>query len=51
VAKVLEGQGVPVPGYGCSVCHCFSHLFRIRGCGFLGEFMHELRLKRIGSVR
>lgn len=50
VAEVLEGRGVPVAWFGCSDCNCLSHLFRIRGCGFLGEFMRELRLKRIRSV-
>jgi len=51
VAEVLGGRGVPVAGFGCSDCHCRSHLFRIKGCGFLGEFMRELRLKRTRSVR
>ena len=51
VAGVLGGRGVPVAAFGCSDCRCKSHLFRIRGCGFLGEFMRELDLKRIRSVR
>jgi Uri superfamily endonuclease len=51
VAGLLGGRGVPVARFGCSDCRCRSHLFRIRGCGFLGEFMRELNLKRIRSVR
>ena len=51
VAGVLGGRGVPVAAFGCSDCRCKSHLFRIRGCGFLGEFMRELHLKHIRSVR
>ena len=30
-AAVLE-RGVPVKGFGCSDCRCFSHLFRVEGC-------------------
>jgi Uri superfamily endonuclease len=51
VAEVLGELGVPIAGFGCSDCRCRSHLFRISDCGFLGEFMRELPLKRIRSVR
>ena len=51
LAGVLAKRGVPVLRFGCSDCRCRSHLFRIRSCGFLGEFMRELHLKRARSVR
>jgi Uri superfamily endonuclease len=50
LAGILGERGVLVVGFGCSDCCCKSHLFRIRGCGFLGEFMRELCLKSVGSV-
>jgi Uri superfamily endonuclease len=50
VAGVLGERGVPVVGFGCSDCRCKSHLFRIRGRGFLAEFIRELCLKSVRSV-
>lgn len=51
VAGVLSERGVPVVGFGCSDCCCRSHLFVIGDCGFLGEFMRELRLEPVRSRR
>jgi len=50
VAGFLCGKGVPVAGFGCSDCGCRSHLFKISGCGFLREFMHEFRLEPAGGA-
>ena len=30
LAKHVSLKGTPVPGFGCSDCHCDSHLFRIK---------------------
>ncbi len=35
VADAVSKGGVPVKGFGCSDCSCFSHLFRVDGCEFL----------------
>ncbi len=32
--KVAE-NGEPVPRFGCSDCHCTSHLYRVKNCSFL----------------
>jgi Uri superfamily endonuclease len=41
VANKIGTQGEAVAGFGCSDCHCESHLFRIRAYDFLREFMQE----------
>ncbi len=37
LVKEVSSRGEPVMGFGCSDCHCESHLFRVRGFGFLVE--------------
>ncbi len=41
IAKNISEIGVPVKGFGSSDCKCESHLFKVDGCQFLREFMHE----------
>lgn len=41
-AVEVRKQGEPVRGFGCSDCHCISHLFRVANCAFLEEFMEPL---------
>jgi Uri superfamily endonuclease len=35
VADAVSKRGVPVRGFGCSDCSCFSHLFSVDECEFL----------------
>jgi Uri superfamily endonuclease len=44
-AKVIAERGEPINGFGCSDCHCVSHLFRIADYGFLQDSMQALNLK------
>jgi len=44
IAKVIGERGEPISGFGCSDCSCKSHLFHIRGYGFLQKLMQELNL-------
>jgi Uri superfamily endonuclease len=37
LAREVSSWGEPVRGFGCSDCRCTSHLFRVRGFGFLPE--------------
>ena len=32
IAAAVSERGVPVKGFGCSDCRCYSHLFRVEGC-------------------
>ena len=32
IAAAVSERGVPVKGFGCSDCRCYSHLFRVKGC-------------------
>jgi Uri superfamily endonuclease len=34
-ARQIADQGEPIVGFGCSDCHCLSHLFRIDDYAFL----------------
>ena len=45
VANEIGRQGEPVSGFGCSDCHCKSHLFRIRNYSFLCETMQQLKME------
>lgn len=42
VATAILQVGKPVKGFGCSDCHCISHLFKVDEC----EFLNELGLRR-----
>lgn len=37
LAGEVFSRGEPVRGFGCSDCRCTSHLFGVRGFGFLSE--------------
>jgi Uri superfamily endonuclease len=43
IARILSEKGFPVKLFGCSDCHCVSHLFRIDDYGFLRDFMGEMQ--------
>jgi Uri superfamily endonuclease len=44
IAEAIGERGEPVVGFGCSDCHCRSHLYRIDEYGFLRAFMNEFQL-------
>jgi Uri superfamily endonuclease len=44
VANQIALQGKPVSGFGCSDCHCTSHLFRLKNYSFLLKQMKPLSL-------
>jgi Uri superfamily endonuclease len=43
IADELSKRGEAIRGFGCSDCHCTSHLFRLENSEFLRNFMIELR--------
>jgi len=43
IAAAVSRRGQPVKGFGCSDCRCESHLFKVRGCGFLSNLGLKLR--------
>jgi Uri superfamily endonuclease len=45
VAKEIAERGEAINGFGCSDCHCVSHLFRIADYRFLRDSMQALNLK------
>lgn len=45
LAQVISKKGTPVAGFGCSDCHCKSHLFNITEYHFLQETMQTVRLE------
>ena len=45
LATEIGARGEAVKGFGCSDCHCTSHLFLVKECGFLLERMKPLILK------
>ncbi|MEM2130047.1 MAG: GIY-YIG nuclease family protein [Candidatus Bathyarchaeia archaeon] len=44
LAQELSKRGAPVAGFGCSDCHCKSHLLYINDYRFLQETMQTVRL-------
>ena len=44
VAVTIGKRGEAVAGFGCSDCHCRSHLFRVDDYDFLRGFMNEFQL-------
>ena len=44
-ANLLETNGQPIAGFGCSDCHCSSHLFYVQNFDFLREYMQPLRMQ------
>lgn len=42
LAKAISEKGEPVVGFGCSDCHCRSHLFQIGDYRFLQEIMETV---------
>lgn len=49
IAEKIGREGEAVPGFGCSDCHCKSHLFRVRAYDFLSEFMQEYKMAKLSA--
>lgn len=45
VANLITRTNEPVKGFGCSDCHCKSHLFRVEDTEFLKEKMQRLNVQ------
>jgi len=43
-AVLLRENGFPIDDFGCSDCHCKTHLFRIEGFNFLEKSLQRLNL-------
>jgi Uri superfamily endonuclease len=43
-AQLIANSSEPVPKFGCSDCHCKSHLFRADNFDFLNDHMKQLTL-------
>jgi len=42
-ANLLETIGQPIAGFGCSDCHCGSHLFHVQNFDLLLEYVQPLK--------
>jgi len=49
IAETIGKRGEAVVSFGCSDCHCRSHLFRVNDCDFLRAFMSEFQLNAMAS--
>ncbi len=47
LANLLAKTGEAVNGFGCSDCHCKSHLFRTSDTRFLREYMQVLDMEKL----
>ena len=45
IARLLKENAEPIAGFGCSDCHCESHLFHAENFGFLGKCMQSLTMQ------
>ena len=45
IARLLEANAQPIAGFGCSDCHCSSHLFHVQNFDFLREHMQPLKMQ------
>ena len=43
IASLLEANAQPIAGFGCSDCHCSSHLFRAQNFDFLQGYVQLLK--------
>jgi len=44
IALKISEKAIPTEGFGSSDCMCVSHLFKLKDCQFLREFMRETTL-------
>jgi Uri superfamily endonuclease len=45
IAHLLDKNAEPIAGFGCSDCHCESHLFHAENFGFLGKYMQPIQIE------
>lgn len=50
IANMIAAETEFVAGFGCSDCHCKSHLFHIKDYDFLRESMQEYVLPNLSTV-
>ncbi len=43
IAFILNENAEPIAGFGCSDCHCRSHLFHAGSFGFLEKYMRPIQ--------
>jgi Uri superfamily endonuclease len=43
IASLLEANAKPIAGFGCSDCHCSSHLFHAQNFDFLRRYVQPLK--------
>ena len=43
IAGLLQKNSELIAGFGCSDCHCRSHLFHVQDFSFLQEYMQPLK--------
>jgi Uri superfamily endonuclease len=48
-ARLLQKNGVAVSGFGCSDCHCKSHLFHVQEITFLKWYVKPLTVEVIAT--
>ena len=51
IARLLEKNAEPIAGFGCSDCHCQSHLFHAENFDILGKYMQPLTMQNINAER
>jgi Uri superfamily endonuclease len=49
IAEAIGKRGEGVASFGCSDCHCKSHLFRVEAYAFLNEFLHEYKVPNLSA--
>lgn len=51
IARIMKENAQPIDGFGCSDCHCESHLFHAENFGFLEKCMQQLTMQNIDSTQ
>ena len=49
IARLMAKGAGSIAGFGCSGCHCKSHLFNAKDFGFLGNYMQPLTMQSISA--
>jgi Uri superfamily endonuclease len=50
IAGAIGKRGEAITGFGCSDCHCRSHLFRIKKYDFLQQFMQKYKRTNLSAA-
>jgi Uri superfamily endonuclease len=50
IAEAIGKRGKAITGFGCSDCHCSSHLFRIKKYDFLQQFMQKYKRTKLSAA-